>query len=269
MARIRTIKPTYWLSDSTTELPICLNARYIFIGLISHADDEGYVSANLKGIRQKICGAGPEHDEDIKLSLAELERLGSIIRITIDEDDPVSGSFYWIPKFLEHQRVSKPQPSTIKKRIIEAGLDPDKVKKKSRPVLGKPTSNQMAARQEVQDMMDIWLITFPSSPISAAQANIVIDGCSDLGMDPPFVIAEILGKAKPRRPFAYFIEITKKDNPRRPELSDEMKRTHSFNNWIDRYKPKPKARIDSSEPTKIGDIGSLAKYTERKDESTD
>lgn len=107
MARIRTIKPSFW-SDATmssTSIP----ARLLAIGLISFADDEGRFIASPGAI------LGYVFPLDATVSLAkvkawrdELAKHGAIELYTID------GYEYgcW-PNWLKHQVINRSRPSTF------------------------------------------------------------------------------------------------------------------------------------------------------------
>lgn len=52
MARIRTIKPTFWTDEDMAE--ISESACLLAIGLLNYADDEGYFNANPKLIKAAV-----------------------------------------------------------------------------------------------------------------------------------------------------------------------------------------------------------------------
>ncbi len=107
MARIRTIKPEFWTSESIGRLS--RDARLLFIALWSLADDSG----RLRGVLPYLSGAILPYDRDaLKLLptwLDELQREGVIRRYVCSE-----GNHYIdIPKWLKHQKIEKPSPSRI------------------------------------------------------------------------------------------------------------------------------------------------------------
>lgn len=106
MARIRTIKPSFW-SDATVA-GLSWDARLLLIGLISLADDRGRFVAT----QSSVAGYVFPHEE---ISPARFKRLMSEVERTgIVQLYKVGGLSYGrLPKWQRHQRISKPQPSTL------------------------------------------------------------------------------------------------------------------------------------------------------------
>lgn len=113
MARIRTIKPPFFSSYSMSKMPI--EARYLFAGMFTEADDEGRMIDSAK----KIAGAIFPHDEKITPTKVEgwLKQLATvkgedgtpcIVRYETD-----GGRYLAIVKWGTHQRISHPVPSTL------------------------------------------------------------------------------------------------------------------------------------------------------------
>ena len=107
MARIRTIKPSFWGDEKIAELS--RDARLLFIGLMSMADDEGRFLAS----HQAIAGYVFPNDANItpvKLRkwMAEIEAQGIVT--TYNGGRLKYGA---IPGFSKHQRISHPQDSTL------------------------------------------------------------------------------------------------------------------------------------------------------------
>lgn len=75
MARKRMLSPSIWADPAFNRLSV--SARLIFIGLISNADDHGYVRADLENIRRNIIGYGSKTDH-LKKWLSELKQMRSI-----------------------------------------------------------------------------------------------------------------------------------------------------------------------------------------------
>lgn len=104
MARIRTIKPSFWSSQTAAQ--VSRDARLLAIGLISMADDEGRFLASPSAIQGYVY----PHDDDmtpvkVKRWLAELVHVGFVIAY---EEHGVQ---YGAVNF-KHQRISHPTPST-------------------------------------------------------------------------------------------------------------------------------------------------------------
>lgn len=106
MARIRTIKPTFWGDDHVSRLS--WHARLLLIGLISLADDRGRFIAT----QSSVTGYVFPHEE---VSPAKFKRLmGEIEKTGIVELYKVDGRSYGrLPRWLKHQKISHPQPSVL------------------------------------------------------------------------------------------------------------------------------------------------------------
>ncbi len=104
MARIRSIKPDFWSSEDV--ISVSRNARLLFIGLWTFADDLGNGPAGPKGLKVKIFPG----DQDVsqgKLEkwLYELESQGLVRIYSVDDKQ-----YYHVTTW-EHQRIDKPQPA--------------------------------------------------------------------------------------------------------------------------------------------------------------
>lgn len=106
MARIRTIKPSFWGDEAVTELS--REARLLLIGLISSADDQGRFMAS----HAVISGYVFPYDGITPAKLSQW--LDEISATEIVEFYKVGRRQYgWFPKWKKHQRISKPSPSTL------------------------------------------------------------------------------------------------------------------------------------------------------------
>lgn len=106
MARIRTIKPDFFTSDTVSALP--LRARLTWIGLWTHCDDYGRCRDNVKLIKAAVW---PQDDVSIKDIEADLNTLADrrvILRYVVD-----SKNYLVVTNWDEHQRVHHPSPSKI------------------------------------------------------------------------------------------------------------------------------------------------------------
>jgi hypothetical protein len=110
MARIRTIKPEFWIDEQLTECSPW--ARLLFIGLWNFADDQGYVDDKPKRIKAQVF---PNDDLDVSPLLEELVSRGRLVRY----DSPV-GPVLHIRTWTKHQRVDK----AGKARFEETSLTP-------------------------------------------------------------------------------------------------------------------------------------------------
>lgn len=107
MARIRSIKPDAFTSDSLSGVPVL--ARWTFAGLWTYCDDEGRARADVRLIKAALF---PIDDgttlADVRGVLDELESIGAICRYT------VAGITYMhVPKWEEHQKINRPTESKL------------------------------------------------------------------------------------------------------------------------------------------------------------
>lgn len=102
MARIRTIKPEFWVSEQVGECSP--NARLLFIGMWNFCDDRGVHPAKPKTLRAEVF----PQDEGITSSMVvawvdELLLAGLIV--VFDSD----GAAYWhVTGWSKHQRIDRP-----------------------------------------------------------------------------------------------------------------------------------------------------------------
>lgn len=107
MARIRTIKPTFWTDEDMAEVSeaACLLA----IGLLNYADDEGYFNANPKLIKAAVFPLR-EPSGSIPVLLQELSDCGYIRLFSAQNGK----RFGLIINFTKHQVINKKTISKIK-----------------------------------------------------------------------------------------------------------------------------------------------------------
>lgn len=105
--RIRTIKPELWRDQRLQRQD--LGARLTFIGLISHADDDGRLEGDRVMLRSLL------HPSDAKVTHKLLARwIDQLHDAGLIRCYEVGGEPYIeIPKFKTHQRIEKPRASTI------------------------------------------------------------------------------------------------------------------------------------------------------------
>ena len=107
MARIRTIKPDAFMSDSLSRVP--RGVRWTFAGLWTYLDDEGRGRDDVRLIKAALYPL----DDDVALStltedLKHLESVGCICRYEVD-----GKAFIHAPNWEDHQRVSHPTASKL------------------------------------------------------------------------------------------------------------------------------------------------------------
>ena len=104
MARIRTIKPQFWGDIEIAHLSIA--ARYMAIGLVSMADDDGRFIGTLNAIGGYVF----PHDDLTTKQLAkwrdEIAKSGFAVFYEVD-----GKQFGYIPNYARHQRINRPSPS--------------------------------------------------------------------------------------------------------------------------------------------------------------
>jgi hypothetical protein len=156
MARIRSIKPEFWDSERLGKLtPL---ARLTFMGLISHADDEGRGRASVDWLGGRLHG----YDAAARKSLpAALEELGGSGIVVFYE---VGGcKYYWIKGFAEHQVINRPTSSKLPEPPPEDSLTPQRVlTDSSHPEgsreqgAGKGAGNREASRVTPDELLTRW-----------------------------------------------------------------------------------------------------------------
>ena len=106
MARIRSIKPSFWSDESVAELSH--SARLLTVGLISFADDEGRFLASTSAIGGYVFPHDDVPTTRLRRWLDEIERVGVIRLYSVSRRE--YGAF---PNWGKHQKISHPQPSIL------------------------------------------------------------------------------------------------------------------------------------------------------------
>ncbi len=102
MARIRTIKPQFWLDEKLGSID--RSARLLYIGLWNLCDDQGVFEWRPARIKAQLF----PYDKDVNGGAIDkwldlLVATGDIVRFTEN-----GGDFGHIPTFLKHQEIKKP-----------------------------------------------------------------------------------------------------------------------------------------------------------------
>lgn len=106
MARIRSIKPSFWADPAVAALR--REERLMLVGLISFADDEGRFLASTSAIGGYVF----PHDElPPKTIRTWRDAIAASGVVTVYVADGCEYGFF--PNWKKHQRISKPQPSII------------------------------------------------------------------------------------------------------------------------------------------------------------
>lgn len=107
MARIRTIKPDFWLDEDLALLDP--TTRLLAIGLLNHSDDEGYFKAHPMIIKAAVFPF-MEDSVSVQTMLIQLEKVGYLTLFT-----GTDGKAYgFVKNFAAHQVISRPSASKIK-----------------------------------------------------------------------------------------------------------------------------------------------------------
>lgn len=101
MARIRSIKPEFWVSEQIAECST--NARLTFIGLLNFCDDRGVHPAKPKTLKAELYPMDDFSSADVAGWMAELIRAGLVAEFESD------GAPYWhVTGWDKHQKIDRP-----------------------------------------------------------------------------------------------------------------------------------------------------------------
>ncbi len=107
MARIRTVKPEFWLCEDLAT--VSESSRLLAIALLNQADDDGYFRANPLLLKAAVSPL-TEPSMSIHKSLDELSII-DYIRLYRGSDGKHYGL---VVGFVKHQKINRPTPSKIK-----------------------------------------------------------------------------------------------------------------------------------------------------------
>jgi len=108
VARIRTIKPEFWINPQMARMDEL--TQLIAIALLNFADDEGYFFADPNLVRSQ-CRPYDDNSTKIKHSLELLQKIGYIKIIQTE----THGAIGHIVNFTTHQKIDRPNSSNIKR----------------------------------------------------------------------------------------------------------------------------------------------------------
>lgn len=106
MARIRSIKPSIWTDERFVQLSP--TARLLVLGMISHADDDGRLLASPQRLGGIVFPTDDFTPARIKAWRDEIADVGLIKVYMVGKVE-----YACFPRWQRHQRISKPQPSTL------------------------------------------------------------------------------------------------------------------------------------------------------------
>jgi hypothetical protein len=114
MARIRTIKPQFWDDAKIGRIP--RDARLLYIGLWTFADDLGVVVADPVWLKSKIFPYDRIQIQQLEAWLGLLEKTGFISLLSVKSE-----SFYYLPTFSRHQIINRPNLDdvNIDKKLLD------------------------------------------------------------------------------------------------------------------------------------------------------
>lgn len=114
MARIRTIKPQFWDDAKIGRIP--RDARLLYIGLWTFADDLGVVIADPVWLKSKIFPYDRMQIQQLEAWLGLLEKTGFISLLSVKSE-----SFYYLPTFSRHQVINRPNLDdvNIDKKLLD------------------------------------------------------------------------------------------------------------------------------------------------------
>jgi len=153
MARIRTVKPEFFTSESV--ISVSPLARLLFIGLWCEADREGLLKWKPKTLKIRYL---PTDKVDIKKLCSELEEEEMILTYTVDGVD-----YCEIPGFKSHQVINNRETaSTLPPRDFDASTTRESGRKEGKE--GKEgKGKEVSALQEViTDGFNHWWDLYPS-----------------------------------------------------------------------------------------------------------
>lgn len=106
MARIRTIKPSFFTSLTIADLT--LTQRLTFIGLWTHVDDEGRCIYDPRLIRAALWPLDDRTNADIEDDVRALTEASLIVHYTVRDR-----AYLQVRTWHEHQRINRKTPSTL------------------------------------------------------------------------------------------------------------------------------------------------------------
>ena len=106
MARIRTIKPSFFTSLTIAELPV--STRLTFVGLWTHVDDSGRCIYEPRLIRAALWPLDDYTVADVEADVRRLTEASLIAHYTVGDR-----SYIEICGWAEHQHINRPRPSIL------------------------------------------------------------------------------------------------------------------------------------------------------------
>lgn len=159
MARIRSIKPDAFKSDSLSQVP--RGVRWTFAGLWTYLDDDGYGRDNVRLIKAALYPLDEDITGDIvEDDLKQLEAVGCICRYEVD-----GTAYLHIPKRpdkgWDHQKINRPTPTKFP-LCSEHSVTPHGVlTEPSPPDREQGTGNKEQGSEPAPDLFAEFWATYP------------------------------------------------------------------------------------------------------------
>lgn len=273
MARIRTIKPKFWDDIKIGRLP--RDARLLFIGLWTFADDLGVVIADPLWLKAKIFPYDQIQLQQLEAWLKVLEKTGFISHLTAGSE-----SFYYLPTFSRHQLINKPnfEDVNIRKDLLDSLLS--EITDQSRNDHGSITdrSGPIVVEDKEKDIVPPIIPRAGDGDCAGSDSDLSSDAAKkkscgkrkktlDLSaVEPSFqpIVADWLaykserGQTYQQRGFAAFYEKLQELSGGSADAAWQIVRQSMANNWAGIFALKNKQHDESRTPTSRGFTGDLS-----------
>lgn len=168
MPRIRTLKPEVWESEQVGELSY--QARLVFIGLITQADDEGRLKGSPKWIKGKLFPYDDVTVDEVEGWLSEVVRQGLVNPYKAD-DNP----YLELPNWHRHQKINRKSQSHLPSPmgVVSRSVHGQGQAKDSQEGKGREGKGSRKGRETVVDKSPT------ESPLSTLLADLVADNDPD------------------------------------------------------------------------------------------
>jgi hypothetical protein len=105
MARIRTIKPEFFVSEQVADVsPTC---RLLFVGMWLFCDDAGIHPASSKQLKMEVLPGDDVTTKQVGEMVKELLRVGLLVEYEVD--DGTEPKTYWQVTGWHHQKIERPR----------------------------------------------------------------------------------------------------------------------------------------------------------------
>ncbi len=145
MARIRSLKPSIWADERFSE--VGRDARLLFIGMISHADDDGRLVASASSLLGAIYPHDDPNAKQVEKWRAELVAVG-----LIEVYQHGKGTYAHLIGWANHQYIQKRMKSTLPPPPVrdESGSGPVAVTDGHQPGSGPEVEVDMEGEMDME-----------------------------------------------------------------------------------------------------------------------